>query len=187
MGKPTEDKEVAKWELEQDGVYNFKELYKHIHDWWADLGYEDVDGFGDKFEKFYFERQSAGGKNEHWMWWRLKKTPKAGDYFKYVVSVDIQTSNMSKVDVLSPRGKKVGSYQGDMVVRCEAHLQIDPEGTWMANPILKHFYRWFRYRAYLAKVKACKKELYTDCYNMHTWIKEYLKTILPKSATLPHP
>jgi hypothetical protein len=182
--KSTEDKEAAKWELELEGVHDFKELYKHMHDWWQDLGYIDVTEFDDKWENFYFERQMAGDKKEHWIWWRLKK--EKTNFFRFYVIFNVQTLNMTKVDVMGPRGKKLSSFKVDTIVRCQSYLQIDKDNLWVKHPILKHFYRWFRHRAYLTKIKLYRRELYDDSYLINTWIKQYLQT-MKKSPAEPSP
>ncbi|MFH1212083.1 MAG: hypothetical protein V1659_04105 [Candidatus Woesearchaeota archaeon] len=180
----TEEFPVAEWEIESENTYNFKKLYAYIHEWWKQLGYTDIDDSSDTYEKYYFERQSADSSSEHVMWWRLKKNPDPNGVFRSIVKFEIQSSRMKKVDVMSHGGKKLSSYNGGAIFRCKASLQVDVDKKWSTHFIIKHFYRWFMAKVYDSKKGMYAKNLYDECYQVNTWIKQYLE-LTTKSTEPP--
>lgn len=169
---------VAKWELEYEDVFHFKNLYRLAHDFLEDEGWNDPEG-GDKWEYFYFERiVPSTGAREHRIWWRIEMIPNNSQYIRYLMKIDYRTLNMKTHEIVVD-GKKFKTWKGDFIMNCEAWMQLDYTNRWPKHWLLKHFDKFFRERIYKPNWEAHKLELYKKCYDFNRELKKFLKMKSP--------
>ena len=114
---------VAKWELEYEDVFHFKNFYRLAHEALEEKGWIPINK--GEMEEFYFERIVPGsGTREHRISWRVQMIPNKSEYIRYLMKIDYRTLNMKMSEVMH-NGKKYKTWKGDMILNCEAWLQLD--------------------------------------------------------------
>jgi len=173
---------VAKFEVEFEETFHFKNLYKLIKEWLDVEQFEDIDG--GQPEHLYFERVTATGSKEYHIWWRTMLIPYKNSYYRYFLKIDYQGLNMKSSEVMQ-QGMKFKTDKGDLIIRVDAWLQLDYNNQWKDHPILKHFDSWYRRRIYKNKIELLKVDFYKIAYRLNNTIKQYLK--LKTSYDMPKP
>lgn len=171
---PEFNREIVNFEIENEDTFHLKNLYKYIHRWFLDNGYGSIDGNDDKVETLYFQRAVTPDRLEHHAWWRLHKVPDKNPYLKYFVKFDFQTLFMGKTKV-PDRGQKVSSNQGDLIIRCSAYLMLDYDRKWRDSKYFSIIHRYFIRRIYKSQIDYYEGKLYTELYELHSLIKQYLQ------------
>jgi hypothetical protein len=165
----------AKWEIENESTFQFKQLYKIMYEWLLEEGWEDQRCPGNKnFEYLYYERTLQHGGQEHHIWWRCAFYLYGNRYFRYVMNVDFQTLDMQKAEVMH-KGHKFKTYKGDLILRVESYVQCDYRNEWQKHWLLKHFDKVFRHRIMKEDIELYKKELYNTTYRFEQFVKHFLK------------
>ncbi|MBN2052485.1 hypothetical protein JW756_03200 [Candidatus Woesearchaeota archaeon] len=178
---------ATKFEIENEEVFHLKNLYKLVHEWLVDEGFESADGDADKFETLYLDRMKESGEKEHHIWWRTVQTPRGNNYYRYFLKIDWQTLYMKKIEIMH-KGQKFSTNKGDVILRVEAWLQLDYDDKWKDSKFLSFFERWFRERFYLDKIKSYRQDLYLTAFRLHTVVKQYLQLKAPVDWGKPfHP
>ena len=167
------DISVGKFEIEEEDVLHIKTLYENLHDWLLEENFEDVDGFGDKFEQLYWERITASGAKEHHIWWRVVKYPDGKGYYRYFVRIEFQSLNTKDVEIMH-KGQKVKTNKSDLIMRMEGILQLDYQDKFK-NSMLKGMEEFYRKKFYEEKKEQHRDELYNTMYRLSARIKAYLK------------
>jgi hypothetical protein len=172
---------VAKFEIEVEGLHNFKELYKRVYDW---LQYEDYMNVQthepDLYETMYWERQHATGHREHNIWWRAYKPPvkdDTSDYFTYFFKINYQTIRLKGTETMH-KGKKWSTHESDTILRISAFLIINDKdwesGKGLFGGFLKAIRPRFRAWLYKDKIWFHREYLYRKSFELQNIIKEYL-------------
>ena len=173
---------VAKFEIEYEETFHFKNLYKLIYEWLGVEGYRAADG-GEP-EYLYFERVNMNGTKEYHIWWRAVKVPKDNTYYRYFLKIDYQVLNMKSAEVMH-QGQKLKTDKGDLIMRVDAWLQLDYKNKWKDHFLLKIIDPWFRKRIYKNKIELLKVDFYKAAYRLNNTIKQYLR--LKTSYDMPRP
>jgi len=178
--RPGDSRDIlaTKFEIENEEVFHLKNLYKLVHEWLVDEGFNSVDDDADKFETLYLDRMKESGEKEHHIWWRTIQIPRSNKYYRYFLKIDWQTLCMKKIEIMH-KGQKFSTNKGDVILRVEAWLQLDYDDEWKNSKLLTFFDRWFRERFYLEKIKSYKQDLYLTAFRLHTAIKQYLQLKSP--------
>lgn len=176
--------QIAEFEVEHEDVFHLKKLYALVAEWFAINGYVSVDSNDDKIETLYWERKIPSGAGEYHIWWRVHKIPRDNNYYKYYIRFDFQGLNVNKKEVVH-QGNKVGTNQGDIILRCKAFLILDRDKEWREHKILKHFHRYYLKRLYKKQLDFIKGELWTETYRLQGVIKQYMQLRNPHE--LPQP
>lgn len=187
--RPGDERDIfaAKYEVEKQDVLNFKNFYKHMHEWLEDEGFVDPEGMKDKFESFYFEKLTTSGLKEHRIWWRCVFIPGESSYVRYVLKIDFQNLAMKDTEIMH-HGQKFKTNSVDAVVRVEAWVQLDYQDQWQKHWFLKHFDSFFRRRIFHERWEEHKRELYKKAYNFQKRMKQFLeqKTYEPMPKIFRH-
>ena len=174
------DISIGKFEIEAEDVFHIKTLYESLHDWFIEEGFDDVDGYQDRFEQLYWERVNATGAKDSHIWWRVVKVPEKSKYFRYYLRFDFQGLNMKQVEIMH-KGQKVKTDKADLIMRMEGVLQLD-----YLNQFEKGFFKGFeelyRKRMLHEKREYFKDELYNTMYRLSARVKSYLKLRTPFKA-----
>lgn len=172
------DELIAKWELEHEDVYHFKNLYKQLYIYLTEVKWNDVDG-GKYWEHLYYEKHLPQGTQEHRIWWRLQQMPASGNnYVRYLLKVDFLTLNMGTTETIY-QGKKYKTWKGDVIIFCEAWLQMDYKNMWEKSKYLKSFHKFYRERIFKKYYDSYKQDLYNKAYAFNHEIKQFLKLKSP--------
>lgn len=172
--------EVAKFEIEIEGLHNFKELYKRINDWLTFEDYMNVQNDKHEFyETLYWEKQYAAHK-EYQIWWRAYKRPlkdESSDYFYYFFKINYHTIRIKPAEVMH-KGKKWATNESDTVMRISAYLIINDKKWEDKDALFGNFLRAIRprYRAWFYKEKIWfhREYLYRKAFELQNVIKEHL-------------
>ena len=167
------DIRVCIFEIEHEDVFHLKNLYKRMYDWMVDEGWKAAEGDDQNYETLYWQRDRPGDAQEHHIWWRAYRVPEGNRYYRYFLKIDFQTLNMKKVEVMH-KGAKFGTNKGDVILRIEAHLQLDYKNEWSKSTITRLFSQKFKERVYHEEIESYRKDLYAATYRLHTMIKQYL-------------
>lgn len=179
--RPGDEREIlaAKWELEFEETFHFKNFYKLAHEFLFEQGWRDPEDGGENWEFLYFDRTvPPSGVREHRIWWRVAYIPNGSKYMRYMMKLDFLTLVMRKSEVVM-NGTKYSTWAGDVILRVESWIQLDYMNKWQKHPFLKHFDKFFRDRIYKKYWEAHKKELYNMSYDLNRELKHYLKLKTP--------
>ena len=162
-------------EIEVQNTFHLKNIYKHLHDWLADNGYYDPDSGEDDFETMYYEIKKPDGLMFHHIWWRALKDGEGtnGKYYKYFIKINFQTIAVSNHETMI-EGKKFKTYKGDVVLRINGFLRVDPDEEWSKHPIIKHFHKRMLEHWAAKDISYHKKKLYEDILELGRLIKQYM-------------
>lgn len=108
------------------GIWDFKETYRFVYDWFIDKGYKIK-------EKGYSEKIKPDGK-EIEIKWEAKR--KISDYFRFVIKADWLILKMVEVEV-EKEGKKIKMNKGYIELKFTAILEKDYEHRWENNAFIK--------------------------------------------------
>jgi len=168
----------AKWEIEYEDVFHFKNLYKLIHDFINENEWKDPVDDGENYERYYYEKELPRGSKEYRIWWRVIHVPRRNPYIRYVLKLDYLGLNMQKVETVVD-GVKYKTWKGDLILYCEGWLQMDYQNKWENSKFLKPFHPFFMNRIYKPYYEFHKKELREKCYDLNREIKRFLQLKTP--------
>lgn len=183
------------YKVEWEGNFDFKHFYGMVHDWFKSNKWESINGDdnADKSEILYRQNVFAGGVTEHHIWWRLKKNPDIGDEFEYVLNININSSGMTKQEIIY-KGKKIKADNGSLTVEVECSLKFkpedDPKEKWEKKGTL-----WKTLLPLYIILKKGQKDtamglMISEMYNLQAHIKRYLNMrqfMEAEEAELFHP
>ncbi len=122
----TEYDKIYETKLKHTGLFNFKELYKFVFEWFSSYQYIVV-------EKKYEEKVIPEGKDIEVEWVCLRKI---SDYFRFRVKVFFRISGMVTVEV-QKGNVKVKMNKALVEVKTTGFLEKDYENRWERNPLAK--------------------------------------------------
>jgi hypothetical protein len=177
---PNQSDEVAKFEVEIEGMHNFKELYKRVNDWLIFEDYKNIVTDEPEFyETLYYEKQLTTHK-EHQIWWRAYKKPIKDDnnpYFTYFFKINYQTLRLRPAEVMH-KGKKWNTNESDSILRISAYLILDDKNWDKKDELFSGFLTAIRprFRKWLYKDKIWfhREYLYRKAFELQNVIKEHL-------------
>ncbi len=121
-----EKDEVFSGKTKYTGIWDFKETYRFLYDWFVDKGYSIT-------EKGYTEKIKPNGK-EIEIKWEAKK--KISDYFRFIIKANWRVLGLTEVEV-QKEGAKIKMNKGDVEIKFTAILEKDYEHRWENSPLLK--------------------------------------------------
>lgn len=168
---------VAKFEIENEEVFHFKNLYKLIYEWLEEEGYKTIDEAGE-IESLYLEMLDQEGNKQHHIWWRTQMIPEDNRYYRYFLKIDFQTLNMKSIEIME-QGHKMSTNKGDVIFRVEGWLQLDYRNEWQNHWFLKHWDKLYRERIYKNQIETYRADFYSTVYRLQQTVKQYLKLKTP--------
>lgn len=112
--------------MKYTGIWDFKETYRFLYDWFIDKGYKLV-------EKSYTEKIKPDGK-EIEIKWESKR--KISDYFRFVIQANWRILGMTETEV-QKEGVKIKMNKGYIEIKFIAILEKDYEHRWENNAFIK--------------------------------------------------
>lgn len=145
------------------GVFDFKDVYKFMYEWFISYDYILV-------EKKYSEKIKGSGKELEIAWECYRKI---SDYFRYKIKITTRVFNMTDVEVMRD-GVKVNRNKGEIEVKIDAFLERDYEGKWESSPLTK-FFRGI-YDKYIVHntILLYEDRLSVECEEIVAQMKSYL-------------
>ncbi len=178
--RPGSPKDIlaAKYEIEKEDIFHFKNMFEWLHDWfeeneWIDT--DEADAGSGHFEHHYWEKRMQNGNREHRVWWRLQKYPQgeSNNYFRYVLIINFRNLKAEKVEIVH-KGQKVQTWRSDLTMQIEAWLQLDYKDMWTDHWLMKHLDKLYRERIWKRQMDKWKKDLWRQAYEVAGWIKDFL-------------
>jgi hypothetical protein len=164
--------------LVYENVYNLKELYKFIREWlveegYANDGYKTKDNAADQYmEKFYFERNLNGVK-EQVIWWRtFKKGIGKSKRITKSLWIDFHQLGIKDVEVVVD-GRKTKAQKGEVELYIRPKLEVDIEKD--GGKISKRILKWFKKNVYDEEIEQSRIDCYNDALKLEAEIKQFLE------------
>ncbi len=152
--------------LKHSGLFNAKEMYDLIDQWFSDQGFSDRDEL-EHLEKIY--------KNKKQVEIFYQPSKKVSDYVKIELRLLITISNLVR-KVVEIDGRSVGLNEGDLEISFDGYVSTDLENRYENEPrrllkqaILDKFFRKTLHSEYDAMISNYIQELYT-------YLRKYLQT-----------
>ena len=159
----SEKDKVFGGKIKQDGLFDFKELYRFCHIYLEDAGYHKV-------EKEYSEKLVGAAKDIDIKWEASKEI---SDYFRFIINFNFKIIGMVDVEVQKDNEKKKMN-KGSVEIKIEGVLEKDYEHRWENNP----FYKFLRtvYDRYIVKsrIESYETKLFEEIDEMIAQIKSFL-------------
>jgi hypothetical protein len=112
--------------MKYTGIWDFKETYRFLYDWFIDKDYKLI-------EKSYTEKIKPNGK-EIEIKWESKR--KISDYFRFVIKANWLILGMTETEV-QKEGVKMKMNKGYIEIKFIAIIEKDYEHRWENNAFLK--------------------------------------------------
>jgi hypothetical protein len=154
---------IFKTKVKYTGIWDFKQVYRFLYDWFSDNGYKVK-------ETGYTEKIKADGKEIEIKWDASKKV---SDYFKFQIKTDWLILGMTETEV-QKEGAKMKMNKGYLEVAFSAVLVKDYEHRWENTAILK-FLRGV-YDRYIIKgrIESYEDALLTEIDELIAQAKSFL-------------
>ncbi len=145
------------------GIFDFKDVYKFIYDFFSGYEYAVI-------EQKYSEKIKAAGKDIDIAWLCLRKI---SDYFRFRIKVTIKVTGMAAVELMQ-EGVKIKRDKGEIEIKIGSYLERDYEHKWESNPLTK-FLRGV-YDKYIIKtrIEAYEDQLGAEVDESIAQIKSFL-------------
>lgn len=154
---------IDEMQIEYEGLFDIKGIYKLIDNWFAERGYE-------KKEIKNLEYVKPDGKYiEVW----LMPWKSITDYAKFEIGARIIAQAVKDVEI-EKDGVKTRMNQGKLVIIFDAYLTTDYAHLWEKKPILyviRTVFDKYIYRFYTNKFES---ELVGETKQLHSTLKAYL-------------
>lgn len=173
--KAPEPFQVFKTTIKFKEVFDMNGLYAMLHYWIIERGWVDVDtNSPDNHEVSYLEKVNPAGAKTHIIVWQLHKTPERSKFFKWILKVNINTSDLATVEVMH-QGKKIKANKGGVDIVIDAKMQIDYMAIWANHPFLSLFKTYFEKKLYKSEIDRMKSGLFGEMTEYQGRIKQYLE------------
>ena len=184
---------AAKFRVKSKDIFNVKEFYSAIRQWFLEYDWSSVDSKGnlekgmDHWETHYWDRMLDNGSKEMWWIWRLQKIPDDNSYFKYHLDIDMHPLGITQTEVMRD-GKKMPANKGEVDMWVYAYLEFDYKQEWSKHWFLKYFHKIFPKRILRQDLYELHKlELYREAYTFQAYVKKWFKinSFLPYEEITP--
>jgi len=177
--------QAARFRVKWKDIFNVKEMYRALHDWFTEYGWTDMEDGTDHYETYYYERIGDHHDKELWLRWRPQK--EINEYFKFHIDLDFHFLYLLPTEIVRDGQKlKKDLYKGEVEVWITAMLQKDPKSLWKNHRVLKYFNQLFAERIFRKNINdEHKRELYREAYILQNFIKQWfkLKRYMPYEET----
>ena len=168
---------LQKLKITYKGAFNFKNLYKYMHNWLVDEGFVDDNNFGeDMWETFYWERRSASGMTDYNIWWRTKGWPDdigPNPWILYKLNIDFLGIAIGKTDIMH-EGKKISAHNGELNIDIIPSIEFDYSKKWSGDLFISRWLDTFSRRTMRPIVKQHKDYVEDSAFRLQESIKDFL-------------
>ncbi len=180
MGKPPGIRVDAlkRIRVKYKGVFNFREVYRDIQEWFQDKGFATPDTF--KFQETqYQERRFSSRMNRTaWVWIRLKSREEESApgtaFYERHLDIEYHCRYLKNVDVMF-EGKKFTMQKGEIEILFHSYLVLDPDGGWQKHWFLKHIMDLYIKRIWAKRLEVNINRLRSDTYYIQSHLKDFFK------------
>jgi hypothetical protein len=177
MPFPGDNKFVLKWELVvKDTAFSWEVLYKWIHEYLKEKGWQDLQIDEDMYETYYVDTDIGGGAKNQTIWFRAHKDPfvSGNGYLHLFFKLDIQVLVLKTKEVMH-KGQKIKLNTGEFTFKAKFWYEEeqDKNNMWNTNKILAYFKKLFWTRLHQTPIKATKGELLKYSNEIYSYIQMY--------------
>lgn len=147
-----------------EGVFDLKELYKHLYEWLAWRKY-------DISEKKYKEKVKSTGKDMEIMWEANKDID---EYSQFKIEMKAVLIAVNDVEVQKESGAKVKMQKGEISIAVSAHLITDRLEVWQGKPAFSFLQRFYEKYLYKGSIDRMKGELWKVGWDFYNEAKAFL-------------
>jgi len=158
-----EKDKIFSTKVKYTGIWDFKQIYRFLYDWFVDQGYKIV-------EKGYTEKIKADGK-EIEVHWEAKR--KISDYFQFLIKSDWMILGMSETEV-QKEGVKMKMNKGYIEIKFTAVLVKDYEHRWENTAFLKFLRGVYDRYIIKSRVEGYEDKLLAEVDEVVAQAKSYL-------------
>ncbi len=149
--------------INHGGIFDFKELYKFMFDWFKDYQYL-------LHEKKYSEKVKADGKELEIEWLCFRKI---SDYFRFRIRMVARFLRMVSVEV-QQEGVTIKRDKSDMEIKFYTWLERDYENRWEQNPVTKFLRGLYDKYIIRSRIDFYEDKLKDEIDEMMTQTKSFL-------------
>ncbi|MBI4441663.1 hypothetical protein HY639_05835 [Candidatus Woesearchaeota archaeon] len=173
--KAPEPIQIFKTTLKFKDVFDAQGLYTLMHAWLTERGWVDPDtNSPDNHEVSYLEKVTSSGAKIHMIVWQFHKLPEKSKFFKWILKMNINTSDLATVEIMH-QGKKIKANKGGIDIIIDAKMQIDYMAVWANHPFLALFRIFFEKKIYKGEIDRMKNGLFGEMTELQARIKQYLE------------
>lgn len=154
---------VYETKIAYSGIFDFKETYNFLFEWFRFLEYSVS-------EEKYAEKIKPTGKEVEISWVCAKKI---NDYVKFKIKVRILIVNMVEVEV-TEEGVKIKKEKGNIDIKFSGNLEKDYQNKWETSPILKFLRGIYDKYIIKSKIEAYEDKLAGEVEETAEQIKAFL-------------
>jgi hypothetical protein len=164
---------VTSWELENETIQVFKPMYRALHDYLKENGWEHPLSGDDVIEDLYWERWGPSGLKEQWAWWRCAQDK--NQYVRWLVLLEWQTLFVKADQAITYKGKKAPGKVERINLKCMAtfYLQFDINDLFK-NSIAWKFKKAFFNRMYIQEMEQHRSDLYERAHKIEALVKRLM-------------
>jgi len=140
-----------------DGVFDLKELYKHLYEWLSWRKY-------DVAEKNYKEKVKPTGKDIEIKWEAARIID---EYSMFIIELKTRIIGLTDVEVQKDSAK-VKMQKGDIALDISAFILTDRQEMWASKPhfvFLQKFYEKYLYKGSIDRMKGELWKVGWDFFN----------------------
>lgn len=154
---------VDQLKLNHEGLFDFKEFYKVLGDWFFEKGY-------DRYEKLNEEIEGENGKS---IVIELRNWKKLSDYYRHRFKIRIYVTDMKDVEV-EIDGEKKKYNQGKIQIVIDSYNETDWINKWNDRPF--HYFLRVLFDKYIYKryTEIHENAMIADVNDLHSKLKNYL-------------
>lgn len=167
-------KAVPKIRVKYKDVFDLKEFYIGLREWFKDRQWADEEDKNEHWESYYGERIDKSGSREIWWWWRLFKNAPDSDYLKFYIDIDVHCLGITDTEVII-NGNKLKVNKGEIDLYMEGLIEKTYEASFQKNWILREVKDVFTRRIYRKNLEQRRKELYKEMYELNNFVKQWFK------------
>lgn len=159
----TEKIRSFKGKVKQKGIFNYKDLYEFLFDFFMENGY-------DVHETKYREKINGDAKEVEISWDGIKDT--GSNYFKYQIAVYWIILGMKPVTIKKD-GREIKSDSGTVEISFTGNLIKDPDNKW-DKPILRVLRDLYDRYIIKQRIENHEIQLYQDANEVVAQLKSFL-------------
>lgn len=149
--------------LAHGGIFDFRELYRFMYEWFRDYQYFLI-------EKKYSEKIKAEGKEVEFEWLCLRKI---SEDFRFRIKIVTRIIKMIQVDV-QEGGIKTTRDKGEIEIKFNSFLERDYQNKWDQSPITKFLRSFFERYIIRDRIEFYEDKLKSELDESMSQIKSFL-------------
>ncbi len=157
-----EKRKIIKKEISYEGVFDSKEIYNLIYDWF--------------FKRMYIAEEpvveEVVKKDKKYIFWETEFFRSPNEYVKFNIVVDVFFNDMKEVKV-EYKGRKATLKEGKVKIEIEGEFITDFENKYEGNALSWYFRIMFEKFLFRPEMDEFQEELKEEVRNIYMYLKKY--------------